>query len=180
MGQTVYELLSKFRNLVGNMRESSSEKNSLSNPGSQENIRCDNAVELINELRSHPDRSKAFRSRPYQWAYRGQADAKWNLIPSALRPGTSLGYYPDRRTFQSDGCGSDSDQMNAELIAIRQFAELSDRIGLRVPGFHSIYRQDGLDLGEHGVSGVGGQLGLAEWPRPEMLELVGVDGLSSA
>jgi FRG domain-containing protein len=64
--------------------------------------------------------------------------------------------------------------MNGEVVAVRQFAELADRIGLPIPGFHPFFRQDGFDIGRYGVAAVAGQLGTSEWPKPEMLELLAI------
>lgn len=138
-------------------------------------IHCATAEELIVALQSHsPTAALPSTRRPYEWAFRGQRDATLGLTPSALRPGTVLGFHPDRRHYVSKGCGSDVEQMTCEAIAVRQFAELSDRVGLSVPGFDPFFRQDGLDLSDQNVAGVAGIVGTAEWPKPEMLELLAI------
>lgn len=112
--------------------------------------------------------------RPYEWAYRGQANANWKLTPTALRPGATLGFYPERRQYVSKGDGASLEQMNGEVVAVRQFAELADRVGLPIPGLLPFFRQDGFDLDNYGVASVAGRIGMGEWPKPEMLELIAI------
>jgi hypothetical protein len=132
---------------------------------------CSDARECINLLRApRPGGSR----RPYGWGYRGHADARWTLTPSALRPGTTLGFYRDRRQHRSKGYGASLDQMNGEVIAVRQFAELADRVGLPVPGFNPFFRQDGFDFGSYEVAAVAGRIGTRDWPKPEHLELLAI------
>jgi hypothetical protein len=132
------------------------------------------AIDLIEFLQLNPRIAVPWCRRPYEWAYRGQADARWKLTPAALRMGAILGFYPERRRYVSKGRGQDLDQMNGEVVAVRQFAELADRVGLPLPGFHPFFRQNGLDLSDHGTAAVGGQLGTAEWPKPDMLEMLAI------
>jgi hypothetical protein len=125
-------------------------------------IRCSNANELIGLLRPNPRDAASLYRRPYEWAYRGQADANWRLTPSALRPGVTLGFYPERRQYVSEGHGASLEQMNGEVVAVRQLAELADRVGRPIPGFHPFFRQNGFDIGSYRVAAVAGQLGTAE------------------
>jgi hypothetical protein len=144
----------------------------------QSNTRSDRhfikAIELIEFLQSNPAIAMPGYQRPYAWAYRGQADARWKLAPTALRVGALLGFYPNRRQYVSKGCGYDMEQMNGEVVAVRQFAELADRVGLPLPGFHPFFRQNGLDLSNYGTAAVGGELGTADWPKPDMLEMLAI------
>jgi len=128
------------------------------------------AAELINHLRTFTGTTQEART-PYDWAFRGQADARWKLIPSALRRGVKLGYFMDGQGFESQGNGGCVHQMNGELGVVSQFAQLCDRVGLPVPGFHLIFRQSGYDIRMCGGASVGG-IGTAEWPKPEMFELL--------
>ena len=134
-------------------------------------IRFDTAAELIAHLRAFPVGSSP--RRPYQWAFRGQADATWKLIPSAIRPSTRLGFFSDGKEFNSTGDGRSVLQMNAELGVVSQFAQMCDRIGLPVPGFHPIFRQSSHEIMMYGDASVGG-IGYAEWPKPEMIELLAI------
>jgi hypothetical protein len=63
--------------------------------------------------------------------------------------------------------------MNGELGVVSQFAQFCDRVGLPVPGFHQIFRQSGFDIKMCGGASVGG-IGYAEWPKPEMFELLAI------
>ena len=135
---------------------------------------CSRADEIIARLHARGWEAPATGPCPYRWAYRGQADARWKLTSTALRPGTILGFHPDRRQYVSTGNGSSMEQMNCELLAIKQFAELADRVGLPIPGFHPLFRQDGFDFYTGDTAAVGGQIGTAEWPKTEMLELMAI------
>lgn len=64
--------------------------------------------------------------------------------------------------------------MCGEAVAARQFVEVADRVGLPLPDLDPFFRQDGFDLSDCGVAAVAGQLGTAEWPKPEMLELLAI------
>src|SRR3989304_3872588 len=97
-------------------------------------IRFEKAADLIAHLRSFSDGSSP--RRPYQWAFRGQANSNWNLIPSAIRPDTRLGFYTDGQEFISKGDGACVLQMNAELGAVSQFAQMCDRIELLAVAQH--------------------------------------------
>jgi hypothetical protein len=138
-------------------------------------IRCEDARHLIESLRVGTSEILPFDREPYKWAYRGQADATWKLTPSALRPGVTLGFYPDRRHYVSKGQGASEEQINGEVIAVRQFAEFADRVGLPIPGFHRFFRQDGFDIGAHDETAAE-ELARdsGRWPEPDMLELLAI------
>ena len=135
--------------------------------------RFETANELIENLRAPKFRPNLPAPEPYQWAYRGQADARWKLIPSAMRPKTRLGFYSEGYNYESSGDGACILQMNGELGAVCQFAQVCDRVGLSVPGFHQIFRQSGHEIRMCGGASVGG-IGLADWPKPEMVELLAI------
>lgn len=135
---------------------------------------CESCDELIELLLTSNLGVLGNGRRPYEWAFRGQANSNWKLTPSALRPGTVLGYYPDRRRHVSEGHGSCLEQMNCEVVAVRQFAELADRVGIAIPGFIDFFRQDGHDLSDGATAAVAGKIGTAEWPKPEMFELLAI------
>src|SRR5262245_59794417 len=109
-------------------------------------VAFDSAEAIIDHLRAFKPGTPPQVRSPYQWAFRGQADARWNLIPSAMRPGTRLGFYSEGCEFKSVGNGACVHQMNAELGVLCQFAQFCDRVGLAVPGFHSIFRQSGYEI----------------------------------
>lgn len=137
-------------------------------------VDCSNANEFIYGLQSRPSIKGPVYEKPYQWAYRGQANANWMLIPSALREETVLGFYPDRRQYISDGCGGSIKQMNGEVIAIKQFVALADRVGLPLPSFPPFFREDVSDYDKDSNGPVGGLIGTREWPKSEMLGLMAI------
>ncbi len=111
-------------------------------------------------------------SSPYSWAFRGQYNADWKLVPKALRPGTLLGYDPKGRHYVSKGIGSQLDQHNGELVAARQFVGLADRVGLPLQGVHPFLRTNAFDTSDFGVAAVGGEVGTRDWPKPDVLPLL--------
>jgi len=135
--------------------------------------RFEKAEELVCALRKFGMEESSCTPAAYEWAFRGQANAAWNLTPSALRAGTKLGFLSNDYVFDSKGDGACARQMNAELAIVSRFAQLCDRVGLPVPGFHQIFRQSGHDIEMCGAFSVGG-IGIEEWPNPEMVELLAV------
>lgn len=131
------------------------------------------AQEIVDRLRDFRFGTPPRPRRSYGWAFRGQRDARWNLVPSAIRPGTKLGYFTEGHEFTSDGDGDSVLQMNAELGVVSQFAQMCDRVGLPVPGFHPIFRQSGREIEACGEISVGG-IGRGDWPKPEMAELLAI------
>jgi hypothetical protein len=63
--------------------------------------------------------------------------------------------------------------MNAELAVVSLYAQQCDRVGLPVPGFHQIFRQSLHEIRMCGSQSVGG-IGIAEWPKQEMVELLAI------
>lgn len=128
----------------------------------------DSARDIIDALRPGAALWSGRIARQYQWGFRGQADATWDLVPSALRKGTTLGFDPNRYQHVSEGRGACSKQANGEFMAVKQFLESADRVGLTVPGDHQLVRMHAVD----GFYPVGGILGTAEWPPTELRELL--------
>jgi hypothetical protein len=136
-------------------------------------VHFNTAAELTHHLRTFTVGTPPEPRQPYDWAFRGQADARWKLIPSAMRPGAKLGFFTDGHKFESQGNGACVQQMNGELGAVSQFAQLCDRVGLPIPGFHQIFRQSGHSIRMYGGASVGG-IGTDDWPKPEMCELLAI------
>ena len=94
-----------------------------------EPIPCADADELLAKLDPSSTLWQPFEYG--RWAFRGHADATWELIPSALRPGQRL-------SFRSSGtCARLADrrqQREAEAQLLVDFVELSDELGFRLPG----------------------------------------------
>ena len=64
------------------------------------------------------------------WGFRGQRETEWQLIPSAFRKETILGYKPNSKSPPLD----DNRQKEFERKAVVDFLFFADRIGLPVPG----------------------------------------------
>lgn len=109
-------------------------------------------------------------SSPYQLAYRGQADSSWPLIPSAFRAGTRLGFVPGRKTHVSTGDYTSIEQKDGEIIAVKQFIEYCDRVGLPIPSSPLYLKQHNLDLWSSNITG--NIIGTNEWPGEESLEIL--------
>jgi len=127
-----------------------------------EPIRCADAAELLATL----DPS----STPWQpfeygrWAFRGQANASWDLIPSALRPGQRLSFR-DSTTYAL--LADRRQQREAEARLLVDFVELADELGFRLPGDLTEFR---FPWKQH-ESQV--QLN-ASWPPTSILEIAAI------
>ncbi len=99
-------------------------------------IQCNSDQELFDVLQlGNPQ----WRTAKYgDIIYRGQANAEWQLSPSAFRPSTKFGY---RYLIQDGISGNPSTQARAEFLALKEFANLADQIGLLVPGDSQIFRE---------------------------------------
>jgi len=134
-------------------------------------VAYDNAARLLAALRINSSESPIRDASPYQWVFRGHANASWTLLPTAIRPGTRLGFYDDRPVFVSQGCGAATRHMDGEFRALHQFAELADRVGLPVPGLSGLLPFLPFASDEHVV---GSQIGTSDWPPRELLELLAI------
>lgn len=126
--------------------------------------------DLIRALRSTEDPWYRRIRQPYQWGFRGQANGSWDLIPSALRVGTKLGYDAKCFTHESEGRGSCQRQENGEFVVVKQFLEAADHVGLEVPGDLPFFRMHSANPNYP----IGSAIGTQEWPKAEMLELIAV------
>jgi len=91
-------------------------------------VLCSSAAEFLASLRlTNP----IWGGRPSnRWAFRGQANASWGLVPKAFRPTTNLAYTGPqlRPPLEAD------EQRRAELRVLNYFLFLADRVGLPIPG----------------------------------------------
>jgi hypothetical protein len=91
-------------------------------------VLCSSAEEFITRLRlTDPLWRKRSSNR---WAFRGQANASWGLVPKAFRESTNLAY------TGADVCPPlvPEQQRREELRALNHFLFLADRVGLPIPG----------------------------------------------
>ncbi|MBI5968771.1 MAG: FRG domain-containing protein [Deltaproteobacteria bacterium] len=93
-----------------------------------EPIECQDSAELLSNLDPSSTLWKPFEYG--RWAFRGQADASWDLIPRAIRPN-------ERLSFQDSELRAPLDQhrqIQAEWSLLTDFIELADEIGFQLPG----------------------------------------------
>ena len=121
---------------------------------------CETGEDLIAKLRlTHP----IWRGRrSNKWAFRGQADATWGLVPKAFRPETNLAFrgepvYPPLPAER---------QRREELRALNHFLFLADRVGLPIPG-------DGQHLSLPDTVQPSAP-SFADWPWPAILEILAI------
>jgi hypothetical protein len=123
-------------------------------------VRCASAAELIAALRLT---NTVWGSRPSnRWAFRGQADAAWGLVPKAFRPSTNLAYTGTPMHPPLDP----EDQRRAELRLVNYFLFLADRVGLPIPGDGQHLRlPDTLQRMRPSFD---------DWPWPGVLEILAI------
>jgi len=97
------------------------------------------------------------------WAFRGQSDASWSLVPSAFRKTSALGFRP---SSQPPALKS-FDQQNQERKALNDFLFFADQIGLEIPG-------DGPHFRFPQFPGHPQKLDLTSWPWEPILETLAV------
>lgn len=92
-------------------------------------IPCRTAAEFLERLRiTH----ELWGGQPaWDWGFRGQGNAEWDLLPSAFRKGTLLSYANARFKAPIRDLAT---QHWCEFKLIQHFLYLADRVGLSVPG----------------------------------------------
>jgi len=130
-----------------------------------DDITCHNAVELVERLRTLLlDETAPEMAAPY--IFRGQGDASWQLVPSAFRSGTELGYESSQFCRVSDGTPKQTwEEGNAEATALLEFLQLGDIVGLDIPVDHKWLRQWNPFRNV-----VGHDIGSLDWPPQELYE----------
>lgn len=94
------------------------------------NQRFATAGELLDALSR---RNPRWRPDPAGWVFRGHADARWALRPSALRPDARLVYAPGPAGAARGPKPTNREQVIAEVEAAFEFLERVDRQGLAMP-----------------------------------------------
>ena len=101
-----------------------------------------------------------------QIGFRGQSKASWNLTPKVFRRGVMLGYGESALSPPSPEI---VEQTRAEYEAVRAFVELSDRVGLDLPGDVGRFRNHRDRRGADADN-----FWREEWPDVNDLELLAV------
>lgn len=92
-------------------------------------IACSSATEFLECLRITHD---LWGGQPaWDWGFRGQGNADWNLLPSAFREGTLISFANSTYKAPIPNLG---EQHWCEFKLIQHFLYLADRVGLSVPG----------------------------------------------
>jgi len=136
-----------------------------------ETVECSTALDLLNcmeDLVLSPPWGGRRRDR---WAFRGQANSTWSLVPSAFREGTVLGFGGTQFDHVATGKDVQSyEQGQGEFTAVREFLTLADRAGLDVPGDSQLFRLNSEWENVVGQSAVG----TSEWPPTVALETLAI------
>lgn len=91
-------------------------------------IACSSATEFLECLRITHD---LWGGQPaWDWGFRGQGNADWNLLPSAFREGTLISFANSTYKAPIPNLG---EQHWCEFKLIQHFLYLADRVGLSVP-----------------------------------------------
>jgi FRG domain len=90
---------------------------------------CETPQQLLNALSLRGEFFCA--AAPRTWAFRGQANATWELTPSAFRADSANGLHA--RTERPWERWSNADQIQAEAETLRQFIAEADGAGLAIP-----------------------------------------------
>jgi len=114
------------------------------------------AEDLLEHLRpSHI----SWLGKPQIWGFRGQADAAWEMVPSAFRPSFKDHLPLERRVKGEEGW---REQNWNELYAFEDFALLADQIAVYIPGIEFIKRPEFKDRRRY--------VQTSAWPFTELVE----------
>lgn len=99
-----------------------------------DNIQCYSAEELLAAVSWN---NLYWKGASYSdVGFRGQGNAQWDLLPTAFRDGGIVGLNAVPGPLQRV-----VDQTSAEILALHEFLELADSIGLPVPGDNPVSRR---------------------------------------
>jgi hypothetical protein len=101
--------------------------------------------------------------RPSQFIYRGQRDARWNLIPSILRGNIPIKGIARERELTAD------QQIFIELAILEKFVNQCDLIGLKVANDSAKLREN---LNPHADPVDKYYINPSEWPNENLIELM--------
>lgn len=114
-------------------------------------------------LSTNPDVNQRWINKE-MWGFRGQRIESWDMVPSAFRQGTLIGYkqYPHLAVSSTVDV-----QKDAERRVINDFLFFTDRIGIKVPG-------DCQDLRLPPLPGHPPRVDISFWPWQHVLETIAV------
>ena len=128
----------------------------------ESNLYCEKIFETAEGLWDSLSPTNELVAPPCKLIYRGQENAKWQLIPSILRDETrnKFGKYWSKKLFE--------DQIHLELFLLRRYVEYCDDIGIRIPNDSLKFRSKNLEISKQDRY----YLNLKKWPNPKLLELM--------
>ena len=128
----------------------------------ESNPYCEEIYETAEELWDSLSPTNELVAPPCKLIYRGQENAKWQLIPSILRDETrnKFGKYWSKKLFE--------DQIHLELFLLRRYVEYCDDIGIRIPNDSLKFRNKNLEISKQDRY----YLNRKKWPNPKLLELM--------
>lgn len=103
---------------------------------------------------------------PHNLLFRGQGDASWTLIPSALRK-----EHIERNVFrQYNEHGLANGIVRDELFSLSQFVKHCDRTGIKIPNDSHVFRQENVGLTS--TNNINYITNPSFWPNPKLLDLM--------
>lgn len=94
------------------------------------------------------------------WAFRGQSESHWGLVPRAYRPGFERFLPRPRRETAREHAR----RVDLEIAVVEDFVRLADSAGLLVPGSEGVLSE--AWQGRKGET--------HEWPFPELMQAIGL------
>lgn len=119
--------------------------------------------ETANELWEALSPTKEIIPKPSKLVFRGQANARWGLIPSVLRKSSNN----PANVMWGDGVDSD-EQIFTEVRLLKVFAEYCDQIGVRIPNDSINFRKNILSHQTQDKFIKNPSL----WPNEELIEVM--------
>ena len=132
-------------------------------------VDCETPEEFLDAVSAHGPYFRGFG--PEMWIFRGHADAKYRLVPKALRIETCIDLFGPQATDEikkGTRVVTDHEQAAAELELVQEFFDIADRAGLPLPEDSQSLRRGLLVLTSRFRAGGNP----CEWPPDELLSLM--------
>ena len=132
-------------------------------------VDCETPEEFLDAVSARGPYFRGFG--PEMWIFRGHADAKYRLVPKALRIETCIDFFGPQATDEikkGTRVVTDHEQAAAELELVQEFFDIADRAGLPLPEDSQSLRRGLLVLTSRFRAGGNP----CEWPPDELLSLM--------
>lgn len=138
----------------------------------RENFRSSQVSEFLNALSGDNERwenpyPQHLKIRQTGWIFRGHADSRWKLIPSALRTGTILEFIPPVKQAL---LSNNKEQISAEYRLIEKFRQFLDQQGLPIPEDSQLFRVTRIKKVIPHIKNI--FKGIKPWPPDKYLSLM--------